>query len=54
MRRITGAIYLSFGFLFLLLSGLDNFYAPDFFKYILILFFGLGIYYHVRSYFEEE
>ncbi|MET3320070.1 UNVERIFIED_ORG: hypothetical protein ABIC97_003167 [Peribacillus simplex] len=45
MRHITASIYISFGFLFYLLEGYDDFFGPDNLKWIAYLFVLIGFIY---------
>lgn len=53
MKQLIGAVYLSFGVLFLILSGFGDFYQPVYFNIILILFFIVGIGYIISSFLEK-
>ncbi|MBT2641925.1 hypothetical protein J7I80_06795 [Bacillus sp. ISL-41] len=45
MRQLIGAIYLSFGFLFYLLKGFDNYYTNDLYGLVVFGFIFTGIAY---------
>lgn len=57
MRQLTGAIYLSFGFLFHLLNRFEGYYPPDQGNWIAGLFIFVGFAYlfiDFRSYVKKH